>query len=385
MGDSGTFDFMARIALNGRLLVPGKLEGIGRFTLETLKRLVALRPEDEFLLVVDRPFDELFLLGPNVEVVRILIPARRPWLMKWWFGNPLARCLKRWNADAFLSLEGPLASTMPPEFPQLSVIHDLNFEHRPKDLPVNWKNFYRRFFPEYATRAQILGTVSEYSRSDLSNTYGVDANEIRVFPNATDDAFVPMSAKARQLTRDKLTQGAPYFIYVGSFHARKNIDGLLNAFKKYVAAGGCWDLVMVGESMWASSMPELPESVRSRVHLTGRLENDELVEAIGSAGAMVFVPWFEGFGIPIIEAMACGVPVIASNVTSLPEVCGNAEFALVDASNSDDITGAMLDVERDPNKAQEASSRGMIRAKEFSWDKTAEAMSAAVDQLLIAK
>ena len=80
MGRGGTFEVMARIALNGRLLVPGKLEGIGRFTLNTLTQLVALRPDDAFLLVVDRPVDEMFRLGPNVEVVRIRIPARRPWL-----------------------------------------------------------------------------------------------------------------------------------------------------------------------------------------------------------------------------------------------------------------------------------------------------------------
>ena len=134
MGRGGTFEVMARIALNGRLLVPGKLEGIGRFTLNTLTQLVALRPDDAFLLVVDRPDDEMFRLGPNVEVVRIRIPARRPWLMKWWFGKPLSRVLRKWNADAFVSLEGPIATDMPADFPQLTVIHDLNFEHRPEGL-----------------------------------------------------------------------------------------------------------------------------------------------------------------------------------------------------------------------------------------------------------
>ena len=87
MGAGGTFERMARIALNGRLLVPGKLEGIGRFTLNSLRHLVALRPDDAFLLVVDRPEDEMFRLGPNVEVVRIRIPARRPWLIRWWLGG----------------------------------------------------------------------------------------------------------------------------------------------------------------------------------------------------------------------------------------------------------------------------------------------------------
>ena len=118
MGAVGTFEHMARIALNGRLLVPGKMEGIGRFTLRCLEGLVALRPNDTFLLLVDRPDDKVFHLGPNVEVHRIRIPARRPWLIRWWFGRPMSRVLKAWKAEAFVSLEGPIATKMPSEFPQ---------------------------------------------------------------------------------------------------------------------------------------------------------------------------------------------------------------------------------------------------------------------------
>ena len=95
MGREGTFERMARIALNGRLLVPGKLEGIGVFTWKCLQELVRLRPHDEFLLVVDRPHDEMFELGPNVEVRRMPVPGRRPWLLKLWFGWPLCALLRQ--------------------------------------------------------------------------------------------------------------------------------------------------------------------------------------------------------------------------------------------------------------------------------------------------
>ena len=225
MGRGGTFEVMARIALNGRLLVPGKLEGIGRFTLNTLTQLVALRPDDAFLLVVDRPDDEMFRLGPNVEVVRIRIPARRPWLMRWWFGKPLSRVLRKWNADAFVSLEGPIATDMPADFPQLTVIHDLNFEHRPEGLPQRWRDYYQTEFPRFAKRAHVLGTVSEYSRHDLATTYGLDESAIEVFSNAADEAFEPASLEGREGARRTLSEGRPYFIFVGSLHPRKNVEG----------------------------------------------------------------------------------------------------------------------------------------------------------------
>ena len=207
MGDSGTFDFMARIALNGRLLVPGKLEGIGRFTLTTFRGLVSRRPNDQFLLVVDRPYDEMFELGPNVEVQRIRIPARRPWLIRWWFAGPLRRVLKAWKADAFVSTEGPLATSMPAHFPQMTVIHDLNFEHRPGDLPQKWASFYKKMFPRYASLAKVLGTVSEFSKMDLASSYNLEASDIWVFPNAADEAFAPASDAPPSSRPSKLAAG----------------------------------------------------------------------------------------------------------------------------------------------------------------------------------
>ena len=100
---------------------------------------------------------------------------------------------------------------------------------------------------------------------------------------------------------------------------------------------------------------------------------------------MVFVPWFEGFGVPIIEAMSCGVPVIASNVTSLPEVCGDAAFALVDPGDTMAIAQAMLRLEQDQAGAVEASTKGLARAGKYSWTQTVEAFDAAVEELLKAK
>ena len=183
------------------------------------------------------------------------IPARRPWLMKWWFGKPLSRVLRKWNADAFVSLEGPLATDMPADFPQLTVIHDLNFEHRPEGLPQQWRDYYQTEFPHFAKRAQVLGTVSEYSRQDLATTYGLDESAIEVFSNAADEAFQPASTEEREGARRTLSEGRPYFIFVGSLHPRKNVEGLMSAFESYRALGGSWDLVVVGVAMWSDDLP----------------------------------------------------------------------------------------------------------------------------------
>ena len=169
---------------------------------------------------------------------------------------------------------------------------------------------------------------------------------------------------------------------MGSLHPRKNIDGLLKAFQHYVDAGGGWNLVLVGVAMWSDDLPSLPDEVQRRVHFAGRLNHGDLVAAVAGAQGLVFVPWFEGFGIPLVEAMSCGVPVVASNVTSLPEVCGDAAFALVDPGQPEDISKAMLDLEGHPEAASEAAERGLRRAQDFSWRATGQALSDALNDMM---
>ena len=382
MGREGTFEGMARIALNGRLLVPGKLEGIGVFTWKCLQELVRQRPNDEFLLVVDQPHDAMFELGPNVEVRRMPIPGRRPWLLKLWFGWPLRVLLRRWNADVFISLEGPLALGMPASFPQLTVIHDLNFEHHPEWLPPRWARYYRTQFPRFAAEARRVVTVSDASARDLADSYGLPRKDISVVPNAADRFFIPLADLASADVRKRHTGGERYFVFVGSLHPRKNIEGLLNAFGQYVDRGGLRHLVIVGAAMWDELPMDVSPSVRQRIHSLGRLPHDELPKVMGAAEALVFVPWFEGFGIPVLEAMACGVPVIASNVTSLPEVCGDAALALVSPGNPEEIAQAMWAAEHDLEARTAACERGMERAKHFSWAASGQALNRLVDDML---
>ena len=136
---------------------------------------------------------------------------------------------------------------------------------------------------------------------------------------------------------------------------------------------------MVGEAMWSGGV--ISSEGFDKVHLTGGLNDTKLVEAVSSASGMVFVPWFEGFGVPIVETMSCGVPVIASNVTSLPEVCGGAAFALVDPGDTGAIAN-MLGLEQDEAAAAEASKKSLARAGQRSWAQTVEAFDAAVEELL---
>ena len=356
---------MARIALNARLLVANKLEGIGWFTHECFSRIAANHPEHQFLLLFDRRPDSMFDYGDHVEVKHLWPPARRPMLYDWWFDYSVTRAIRRWNADVFVSTDGFLSRRT--SISQLAVIHDLNFMHHPEWMPPREARYYRNRFPQFALIATRLATVSAYSQNDLVEQFGLDQQRIDVVPNAPAADYAVLDEEGKALQCKRWSEGSPYFIFVGSLHPRKNIEGLLAAFAAYKAGGGQAHLVVVGSSMWTEEM-----RASADVHWVGRLDRVDLALAMGGALGLVYLPWFEGFGVPIVEAFACGIPVIASNVTSIPEVCGGAEAALVAPDDAQDAAHWMERIERDASYRQDCVRRGLDRAQDFTWDLSAD-------------
>ena len=367
---------MARIALNARLLVANKLEGIGWFTHECFSRIAANHPEHEFLLLFDRRPDPQFDYGKHVESKHIWPPARRPFLYDWWFDLSVTRALRKWDADVFVSTDGFLSRKS--EIPQLAVMHDLNFMHHPEWMPQREARYYRERFPQFAKIAARLVTVSAYSQEDLAHQFGLHTPDIDVVPNAPSAAYKVLNESVKLVQRERWAQGNHYFIFVGSLHPRKNVEGLLRAFALYQAKGGLSALVVVGSSMWTDEMRQVPN-----VHWVGRLDRIDLALAMGGALGLVYLPFFEGFGVPIVEAFSCGVPVIASKVTSIPEVCGGAEAGLVAPDDAHAAARLMLQIESDTSIRQAAINRGLERAQDFSWDHSAELLWKSIQKLLL--
>lgn len=374
-----SFAAMAVIAINTRLVVPGRLDGIGWFTLETVQRIVSGHPEHEFHLFFDRTPPEALFPGENVTLHWVLPPARRPFLVSIWMDYSIPWMLKRVQADLFLSPDGFLSRRT--NIPQVAVQHDLNFEHHPEWLPAGVARHYRRRFPEAARKAIRLATVSRYSAKDIEQQYGVDAAKIDVVYNGAGAAYhKPLGLDAEQEAqsiRTRLTGGSPFFVFVGTQHPRKNLEGLLDAFTLYRRQGGSWDLLLVGKAIWRKrgfdvrdAMDDVPDHIQAHIHKTGWLPQDELSSILAAAGGLVFIPWFEGFGIPLLEAFSAGTPTIHSDRTSLPEVSGGSGLE-VDPADTNGVAKAMLRLEREPALCEQLVQKGKRRAEAFSWERTA--------------
>ena len=140
-----------RIGINTRFLLPHKMEGFGWYTYEVVKRLVENHPEHEFIFFFDRPYDSNFIFGENVTPVVLFPQARHPFLFYWWFEFSIPKALKEHKCDLFFSPDGYLS--LKTSVPQIGVIHDINFEHNPKDLKWLMRKYYQRYFPKFAKKS----------------------------------------------------------------------------------------------------------------------------------------------------------------------------------------------------------------------------------------
>ena len=216
-----------KIAVNTRLLLKNKLEGIGWFTFETLKRIVTTHPEHDFYFLFDRPFDTSFVFSENVHPLVVWPPTRHPLLQYWWFEYALPKVLRKIQPDLFFSPDAYNSLRLP--YKNIMVIHDLNFEHHPDFIPWADRLYYRYFSPLFAKKADKILTVSQFSKKDIHQQYGIPSDKIDVVYNGANLYYRPLSEKEKQHIRQKIGDGHPYFIFIGAFNPRKNICRLFQA------------------------------------------------------------------------------------------------------------------------------------------------------------
>jgi glycosyltransferase involved in cell wall biosynthesis len=329
---------MTSIQVNGRYLVQ-RVTGVQRYAREIVARL-----------------------GEKVAVIAPQGAARGAVGHLW--EQTVLPCRLRGGLLWSPSATGPLAVRS-----QVVTIHDCAFVDRPEGFSRAFAAWYQYLVPRLARRARRILTVSEYSRDRICEICRVPAEKVAVVPNGVEATWRPMDEAAIAGTRHRLMLPGPFVLCVGSLEPRKNLRRLLEAWQRLGPAKDGLSLVLAGAEgrvFAASGLSTLPGDVR----LAGYVPDQDLRALLSAAEAFVFPSLYEGFGLPIVEAMACGAPVVCSRATALADVAGDAAV-LVDPLDVDSITAGLAKVLCDRDLRLQLREQGLVRARRYSWDDAA--------------
>lgn len=290
----------------------------------------------------------------------------------------LARLSGRWNADV---LHATYVAPYRTACPIVISVHDVSFKRFPECFSWRDRLLFSTLFASSLRRAAAVLTLSSHSRDEIRRFYPRLRAPIHVVPAAPAEAFRPLHADVAAAVLSKHDVRQPFLLAVGSVQPRKNLPRLIEAFEGVHRRRPDVQLAIVGPDGFRAS--SLRDAIASRglveaVRLLGYVPEDELAALYNAAVALVYPSVYEGFGLPVVEAMACGRPVIAANTSSLPEVAGTAAL-LVDPFDVSALASAMERLLTDTREVEELGARGLARVTRFSWQRTAAAALAAFE------
>lgn len=295
--------------------------------------------------------------------------------LRYGLGLPLALMRERPSADLVLTTNhAPIVSPVP----RVLLVHDLSFRHHPEHYTATTRRRLNWLVPIHARQARLVVTVSEFSREDIVRELGVPADRVAVVPNSVREIVRTPRGPVSGLRARGI--GDRFFLYVGNLQPRKNLARLIGAFARArtrSSAVAGHQLVIAGAPAWrADDVMQAAAALPGLVILLGRIDDAERDELLDRATALAYVSLFEGFGLPPLEAMARGTPVLASATTAIPEVVGDAAL-LVDPTDVDAIAGGLARLAEDPLLRERLRERGRARASAYSVRRMGEAALAA--------
>jgi len=365
------------IGIDASRSVVSERTGTENYSLYLIRALVDLGQAHRFRLYFRQaPTEGLFV--QNAQVSWRVMPFPRLWTHL-----RLSWELTRHRPDVFYVPSHVLPWLHPKRC--VATVHDLGYIHYPQ-AHRRWDRWYLDWSTRFDARAaQRVVVDSEATAKDLTSHYGIDPGKIVVAYPAGSEGFAPVTdQRALEAVRRRYDTGSSYFLHVGTLHPRKNLPTLIHAFASLVESGDIGaevKLVLAGKPGWlCEAILELAKAspVRDRLVLTGYVPSEDLPALLSGALACVLPSWYEGFGLPILEAMACDTPVICSNVSSFPEVAGDA--ALLFNPNDERALGqAMARLYTEPTLRQELAERGRRRVHAFSWRRCAAKVLEALE------
>ena len=360
-----------RFGLDG-LPLCRKKTGIGHYTFELGRSLAAVASNHEFEIVSPSAFSSIeATLPPNLQLTNVGLDRLR---RRFWWSIYLPRYCRRASFALFhgTNFELPYWTSCP----TVLTIHDLSLLLYPETHEKHLVRRARVKLPLIARRATAIITPSEAVKSEVCEHLGVNADKVFAIPEAARDAFYPMPASESRHVCQRLGIEPEFILFVGTVEPRKNLLTLARAFAQIIkSTSSQLQLVIAGEKGWLSGdlMDYLRDDhVRERVLFTGHLPDEELRALYSSCRVFVYPSLYEGFGLPLLEAMACGAPVVTSRTPSIMETAGDVA-RLISPTDVEDLARGITALLNDASERDHRSALGIPHAKKFSWERTATA------------
>lgn len=374
----------------------GNRSGSGFYTRKLVENLLDIDRGNEYVILWPKGLDELPPpRAPNAKVVpvRSFNPVSRSVRGRLAF-SPASAGRLRVDVFHFPASVGPFLGPLEAmaivlgAMPQRRVrtvvtVHDLSFVRHPECFGFFRRQYYRAAIGHGARVADTVIADSMSTRSDLIEIAGVPPERVCVVPLGVDPGLRPVRDEhALRSFREKYALPERYLLFVGTIEPRKNIVRIIESFAS-IAERIPHHLVIAGRKGWKCG--DVFKSARrlhveSKVHFTGRIAEEDIAGLYSLTEVFVWPSLYEGFGLPVVEAMACGVPVVTSNRSSLPEVVGNAAL-LVDPFSTDEIAHAIMRVIDDAPLRGELIAKGFVRASELTWRRTASSTLLVYERL----
>lgn len=341
--------------------------GIPNYILRLLKGFASIDRDNEYFLYTNKPIPYELGLPDNFRIVILKRPVPR---FQLWFQMELPYRLKKDKINIFHGLFSRLPVVLP--VPGILTVHDLSGYKMPR-FHKRHTHLTNQMFPIFVKKASGIIAVSEFTAKELTSVFPEASGKITIIHEAAPPEYSEVTDKVElDRIRKKLNLPRCFFLFLGTLEPRKNLTKLLDAFLN-VSDSIPHSLVISGAKGWKTE--ELFNKLKTsdaedRIQMTGFVDKDDIPALLSLAEGFIYPSLYEGFGLPILEAMACGTPVITSNISSMPEVAGDAAL-LVDPRSTDSISSAIITLANDKEKRELMCQKGLKRAGEFSWEETA--------------
>lgn len=344
--------------------------GIGTYTMRLMENIMSIDKSNFYSFFWPNEGYDIFLGNKNINIT--LFGERNK---KFWDEYYMPKILSKISPDVFHLPQNGLGLPYNKYSKYVVTVHDLIPYTMPETCGKSYMEKFTKEMPSILDKSDIIITVSQYSKMDIIKYFQIPDEKIKVIYLAADGMFRRHDKeKAWDFLNKKYSYSTDFILYIGGFSPRKNVDGLMEAFKSvYKDLPGRYDLMILGSSK--DEHYELKKKANTlgigeRVVFTGYIPYEHLPWFYNCAELFVYPSFYEGFGLPPLEAMTCGTPVITSNVTSIPEIVGDGAIT-IDPYDLNKLAYSIYDVLTDIELKNQLSIKGMKRAYQFSWKKTA--------------